>query len=119
MGSKQEFIVIFSFSYLKAGIGEPWAGQVRAKGSFKVICSVEDFNTEENFGFALPIGSNKGTKEAVKKWWASYLKDGRGFPWAGQVKAILRPAVSSKTLNEFNLEDNLGLDPPIGSKSTN
>ena len=54
--------------YLNAGIGDPWAGQVKAKAWPDLMCNVNDFKTEANLGFALPIGSKKMETNGVYFW---------------------------------------------------
>ena len=65
IGSNQEMIFLIiqekNLSYLKLGIGVPWAGQVIPTPMFDDIVKVDDSNFEENFGFVDPIGSNQET----------------------------------------------------------
>ena len=45
--------------YLNAGIGIPWAGQVRAMPSPCFFSKADRDNMDENFGLDRPIGSKK------------------------------------------------------------
>ena len=47
--------------------------------------------------------------------WILYLNDGKGYAWAGQTRAKDSPPRSSKVPIDFELEENLGAAPPIGS----
>ena len=49
-------------SHLKNGMGDPWAGQVRAIPDPVVFSNADKLSIEENFGFVLPIGSIKTIK---------------------------------------------------------
>ena len=44
-------------SDLKNGKGDPWAGQVKATPVPDVFSNADKLTMEENFGFALPMGS--------------------------------------------------------------
>ncbi len=47
--------------------------------------------------------------------WLSYLNEGKGDPCAGQLKAMLFEATSSKA-TRLSLDENFGLALPTGSK---
>ncbi len=72
--------------YLNAGRGDPCAGHNRATAFPWTSRNDTDSILEENFGFAEPIGSMRGTKHG--SWVYSYLNAGTGDPWAGQRSAI-------------------------------
>lgn len=78
---------------------------------------VEDSISLENFGLALPTGSNK-TKCRIEQGLLiyAYLNEGMGKPCAGQTKAM----ESSSRLRKANKsisDPNLGFELPIGSES--
>ena len=52
--------------YLNAGMGIPWAGQVRAMPSPCFFSKADRDNMDENFGLDRPIGSKKGRKYQFK-----------------------------------------------------
>ena len=47
----------FSETNLNAGIGKAWAGQTSATGLCSYLVMLFEFRSSENFGLALPIGS--------------------------------------------------------------
>ena len=51
------------FLYLKLGNGEPWAGQLRAIGFLAILSKRLNLVSDENFGFAPEIGSEKIANE--------------------------------------------------------
>ncbi len=89
-------------------------------------------NLEENFGLALPTGSENRleyvNKQTYSPAWTmkrvplnlpcqtclGYLKPGRGNPWAGHNRVNwLCVSVLKEDVSDF--EENLGFAPPIGS----
>ena len=97
---------------LNPGMGDPCAGQVRAKEEDKTSDKPLMLSFEANFGMALPIGSTK----VISVCAYSYLKPGMGDPWAGQVRANVESKISDKTLMS-SFAANFGSALPMGSKA--
>ena len=49
-------------AYLKAGMGVPWAGHVRAIPEPLTLSNADELRMDGNCGFALPIGSMRGKR---------------------------------------------------------
>lgn len=74
--------------YLKAGIGDAWAGQRRAKDSLADLRNDNVRVSETNLGFAPPMGSIEAIEVDYNMFWVlAYLNAGTGKPWDGQRSA--------------------------------
>ena len=64
--------------HLNAGVGEPWAGQVKEKGRWAGRCNVKPLISAENLGEEPPTGSGIfiGNRQQKEGW------DGRTLSWA-------------------------------------
>ena len=67
IGSRNFEFSKWSSTNLNAGIGEPWAGQVKAIPLLKYSVNVRESNFEANFGLADPIGSTKTSNVKLYK----------------------------------------------------
>ena len=123
--------------YLKAGLGDPCAGQMRAKDppSSSEAKLRRSFRLD-SLGGALPIGSTRDMGEIEGRMfaatmplnagmgvllvfylWPTYdidLNEGRGDPWAGQVRATSSDSRLVK-ISPSVAKENFGLAPPMGS----
>ncbi len=101
--------------YLNDGMGDPCAGQVRATPPPRTLLIPLMSRSEDNFGFALPIGSEIEQEKNVDFPLRAYLNDGMGDPWAGQVRATPARLVFLELLKSDS-DDSLGFALPMGSE---
>ena len=100
---------MINIANLNAGIGDPWAGQIKANAE-----PCWGFNTLIfwfcSLGAALPMGSKSSQKSQL-----THLNPGKGIPCAGQRKA--KVAVAGDIITEIlSFMLTLGAELPTGSE---
>ena len=100
--------------YLNAGSGKPCAGHIKAIEEDSEYAKDDVLSAEENFGLALPIGSEVGNN-IFRIIEVLYLNAGIGNPCAGHTKAI-DDTSENTTVRLLSVEENFGLALPMGSK---
>ena len=100
--------------HLKEGCGNPWAGQAKAIASFVILLIFLKWESSDICGLLPPIGSNMYVMYIIKNSKKSYLNEGVGKLWAGQIR-VTEFFTSLVMLLELTSSENFGFWPPTGS----